>query len=174
MKRIFFILGLSVLPFLASAQDFIDDVFNKYSGKDNFTSIVISKNLLDLAFAVDSDKSKDLEKLKGKISDLRILISEHQSDKSINFTNEIRSNLDKNSYLSLMEILSGKTKVNFYVKKDNEKIVHLLLLASEEDQEVLLSLKGQFTIKELVEMGKDSNEHGSFHHLSYLRNLEKE
>ena len=166
-----FLLALSALPFLAGAQDFIDDVFNKYSGKDNFTSIVISKDLLDFAFTID--KSKDLDKLKGKISDLKILISDNKGENSIGFTSEIRDNLNKNSYLSLIEILDGKTKVNFYVKKDNDKIVHLLLLATEKDSEVLLSLKGQFTMKELVEIGNDSNSHGSFHHLSYLKNLER-
>jgi hypothetical protein len=172
MKRIIFLLALSVLPFLAGAQDFIDDLFNRYSGKDNFTSIVISKDLLDFAFNLDKDK--DLDKLKGKISDLKILISEHKNGSLVGFTNEIRDNLNKDSYLSLIEILDGKTKVSFYAQKDNDKIVHLLLLATEEDQDVLLSLKGQFTMKDLAELGNNSNNHGSFHHLSYLKNLDEQ
>jgi len=171
MKQIIFILVLSVLPFLAGAQDFIDEVFNRYSGKDNFTSIVISRDLLDFAFALDNHK--DIDKLKGKISDLKILVSEHKDDNSLRFTNEIRDNLNKNSYLSLIEILDGKTNVNFYIKKDNDKIVQLLLLATQDDEDVLLSLKGQFTMKELVEIGKGSSDHGSFHHLSYLKNLDE-
>jgi hypothetical protein len=171
MKRIIFILALFVSPFLVNAQDFVDDIFSKYSGKDNFTSIVISKDLFDFAFTLDNDK--ELEKLKGKISDLKILVSEHLSEGNVGFTNEIRNSINKNSYLSLMEILDGKNKVNFYVKKDNDKIIHLLLLATEKDQEVLLSIKGEFTMKELAEIGKDSNVHGSFHHLSYLKNLDK-
>jgi len=167
MKRFVIILAFFVFPFWASAQDFIDEVFSKYSGKDGFTSIVISKDLLNFAFNAENDNS--IEKLKGKISDLKILISDnHQSGVSLNFTDEIRNTINKNSYLSLMEILDGKNKVNFYVKKDNDKIVHLLLLAAEDDEQVVISLKGQFTMKELVEIGKDS-EHGSLHHLSYLK-----
>jgi hypothetical protein len=172
MKRIIFIIALSVTPFLVDAQDYIDDAFNKYSGKENFTSITVSKDLLDFVFALDNDKNAD--RLKGKIADLKILISEHQPENSVGFTNEIRNNLSKNEYLRLMEVLDGKSKVTFYIKKDNDKIVHLLLLATGDDEEVLLSLKGQFTMKELAELGKDSNNNGSFHYLSCLKSLENE
>lgn len=171
MKRIIIILSFSMLPILVGAQDFIDDLFRKYSGNDGFTSIVIGKDLLDFAFTIHNDK--DIDKLKGKISDLRILISDkHQQDVST-FKDEIKNSITKNDYQNLIEILDGKNKVNFYVKKDNDKIIHLILIASENNEEVLLSLKGQFTMKELIEMGKDSNNKGSFHPLSYLTHLDK-
>ncbi|NOU17957.1 MAG: DUF4252 domain-containing protein [Bacteroidales bacterium] len=172
MKRIIIILSFSMLPILAGAQDFIDDLFRKYSGNDGFTSIVINKDLLDFAFIINNDK--DIDKLKGKISDLRILISdEHQQGNNSTFKDEIKNSITKNNYQCLIEILDGKNKVNFYVKKDNDKIIHLILIASENNEEVLLSLKGQFTMKELIEMGKDSNHQGSFHHLSYLTHLDE-
>lgn len=171
MKRMIFILAISAFPLFSNAQDFIDEIFNKYSGDENFTSIVISKNLIDFAFT--ADKANELNSLKGKISDLKILVSEKKNEASFKFTDEIRSNLNKNDFISLIEILEGKNKISFYVKKDNNKIVNLLLIASNNDQEVLLTLKGQFTMKELAELGKGANEHGSFHHLSYLKNLEK-
>ncbi len=172
MKRLLFAASLFVLPLFAGAQDFVDDVFNKYSGNQNFTSIVISKNLLDFAFTID--KENDLNRLKGKISDLKILVSELKDDASIKFVDEIRSSLNKNEYMSLIEIRDGKTKVNFYVKKNGEKIIHLLLLASEADQDVLLSLSGEFTMKDLSELGKCVKGDGSFHHLSYLKNVKEQ
>jgi len=172
MKRLLFAASLFVLPLFAGAQDFVDDVFTKYSGNQNFTSIVISKNLLDFAFTID--KENDLNRLKGKISDLKILVSEHKDDVNLKFTDEIRSNLNKNEYMSLIEIKDGKTKVNFYVKKNGDKIVHLLLLASEADQDVLLSLSGEFTMKDLSEIGKCVKGDGSFHHLTYLKNVKEQ
>lgn len=172
MKRLLFAASLFVLPLLAGAQDFVDDVFSKYSGNQNFTSIVISKNLLDFAFTID--KENDLNRLKGKISDLKILVSEHKTELNLKFTDEIRNSLNKNEYMSLIEIRDGKTKVNFYVKKNGDKIVHLLLLASEVDQDVLLSLSGEFTMKDLSELGKCVKGDGSFHHLSYLKNVKEQ
>lgn len=172
MKRLLFAAAFFALPLFAGAQDFVDEVFSKYSGNQNFTSIVISKNLLDFAFTVD--KENDLNRLKGKISDLKILVSEHKADVNLKFTDEIRSNLNKNEYMSLIEIKDGKTKVNFYVKKNGDKIVHLLLLASETDQDVLLSLTGEFTMKDLSEIGKSVKGDGSFHHLSYLKNVKEQ
>lgn len=172
MKPIIIILSFAMLPILAGAQDFIDDLFRKYSGNDGFTTIVINKDLLDFAFTSNNDK--DIDELKGKISDLRILISnKHQQGNISTFKDEIKNSIAKSDYQNLIEILNGKNKVNFYVKKDNDKIIHLILIASENDEEVLLSLKGQFTMKELIEMGKDSNNKGSFHPLSYLTHLDE-
>lgn len=172
MKKVLFILLLAILPFFAGAQDFIDNLFSKYAGKENFTSIVISKDLLDFAFSFDKQDS-GIEQLKGKISDLKILISnDPKSDVSDGFTTEIMTNINKNNYLSLMEILDGKEKVNFYIKKENDKIVHLLLIAFEENEKVILSLKGKFTMKDLAEIGKDSHD-GSLHQLSHLKNIDK-
>jgi len=174
MKKVLVILAISILPFWACAQDFIDDVFNKYSGKDGFTSIVISNELLNFAFALENDSIQGSDALKGKISDLKILVSKnHGGDGKIDFISDIKNNFNKNSYVSLMEILDGKSKVNFYVKKENEKIVHLLLLATDDGEQVLLSLKGNFTLKDLIEIGKNSHEHGGIRQLSYLKNLEK-
>lgn len=172
MKRIIIILFFAMLPILVGAQDFIDDLFRKYSGNDGFTTIVINKDLLDFAFTINNDKN--IDKLKGKISDLRILISnEHQQGNNSIFKEEIKNSITKNNFQSLIEILDGNNRVNFYIKKDNDKIIHLILIASENNEEVLLSLKGQFTMKELIEMGKDSNHQGSFHSLSYLTNLDE-
>ena len=173
MKRMIFIIALSVLPFLVGAQGFIDDLISKYSGNANVTTIVISKNLLDFAFTLDNDKDGKLEKLKGKISDLKILISEKKTELSIELIDEIKGYMGKDNFLTLIEIIDGKKRVNLYVKKENDKVVHLLLLAKEENQEVMLSLQGQFTMKDLADLGKGTNINGHFHHLSYLKNIEK-
>lgn len=173
MKRMIFILVLFVSPLFVGAQGFVDDLFRKYSGDENITSIVIGKNLLDFAFSFDKSDDNKLEKLKSKISDLKILISENKNGLSANFTDEIKGHIDKDNFLTLIELIDGKKKINLYVKKDNDKVVHLLLLAKEENQEVLLSLQGQFSMKELAELGKGTNVNGSFHHLSYLKDIEK-
>jgi hypothetical protein len=169
MKRIICILSLLVSPFLVGAQDLVDDLFIKYSGNNNCTSITISKDILDFAFTMN----KDRDKLKGKITDLKILISEHHDFDNSEFTNEIKDKLQKNNYISLMEILNGSDKVNLYVKKDNDKIIHLLLLAIEHNEEVFLSLKGSFTVKELAEIGRNADCNGSLSNLSYLKCLDK-
>jgi hypothetical protein len=180
MKKLFVILAIFVLPLWACAQDFIDDVFNKYSGKDGFTSIVISNELLNFAFALDwgngneKDSEKNIDVRKGKVTDLKILVSKrHNDEERIDFISAIKGSFNKNSYLSLMEILDGKNKVNIYAKKDADKIVHLLLLATDDGEQVLLSLKGNFTLKDLVELGKNCNDNESFHDLTYLKSLEK-
>lgn len=168
MKRIILFVTLLSVPFFSVAQDFITDIFSKYSGRDNFTCISINKSLLNLALAFDAD----CDKLMGKISDIQILVSENEFNEGISFTNEIIENLNKSNFVSLMEIRDGHNKINFYVKKDNEIINHLILLAKEDDEEVFLSLKGKFTLKELAEIGKSSNDHGNFHHLSFLKDID--
>ena len=122
MKRMIFIFALSVFPFFADAQNFIDDLFSKYSGNENFTSIAISKNLLDFVFALDKDKDSKLNMVKSKISDLKILISENKNGLNAKFTDEIKDYIGKDRFLTLIEIIDGKKKVNLYVKKNNDQI----------------------------------------------------
>lgn len=164
---------LSASSLIVNAQSIIDNLFSKYSGNDNFTSIIVNKSLLDFIFSMDTDKDSKLETLKGKISDLKILIADNRNSISAEFAEEVKAYIADDSFMSLMEIIDGKKRVNLYVKKNNDKVVHLLLSAREEKQEVLLSLEGQFTMKDLVQIGRDSKGKGSFGHLSYLKNLDK-
>jgi len=170
MKRAaLLVLGISI-SCMSFAQESIDEVFRKYQGKEGYTSIHISKGLLQLAALFDEDSDTDLKKMDGKLDDLRILVADSCSK---GLTDEIKGLLEKNSFISLMEVIDGHDKVNFYVQQNNARVSQLVLLATGHDEDVLLSIKGNFTLNELAELGRGSGRHGHLHHMSLLGSLDE-
>jgi short subunit fatty acids transporter len=169
MKRYFVILAMVFVPLLVNSQGFIDDVFNRYSGKNGFTSVVISPQLFQIIALLDKE-DQELQKLSEKLISLKILVSE---DKSLGFTNEIKDRLKNGEYLNLMEVIDGKQKVNFYAKKKGDMISDLLLLAIDENEEVMLSLTGNFKLNELSNLGSSTSSIGGMAHISLLKKLEE-
>jgi len=160
---------LLALPLLSKSQAFVDEIFNRYSGKTGFTSVVINPQLFKLLAIIDKD-DPELKMLSEKFNSLKILVSEN---KSVGFTNEIREKLKKDEFLNLMEIIDGPQKVNFYAKKKGESITDFLLLSIDDKEEVLLSITGNFSLSELSQIGSSSSSGGSMAHLELLKKLEE-
>lgn len=170
MKRAaLLILGISI-SCMSFAQESIDEVFRKYNGKEGYTSIHIGKGLLQLASLFDDDRDADMIKLDGKFDDLRILVADSYNQ---GFTDEIKDLLEKGSFISLMEVIDGQDRVNFYVQKNTDRVSQLILLAIDHNEEVLLSIKGNFTLSELAEFGRGSGRPGHLHHMSLLGKLDE-
>ena len=71
MRRIITVLLLVLATSFAMGQDFIDQVFKQYVGKQGFTSVVISPQVFTLLSAIDPN-DKDLKTISEKISSLKI------------------------------------------------------------------------------------------------------
>ncbi|MFP4556459.1 MAG: DUF4252 domain-containing protein [Bacteroidales bacterium] len=171
MKRIaaLFLIMFSLNLGSTFAQPFIDNVFNKYAGKKGFTSVMISPELFKLLSLVDKE-DKELKLLSEKIMSLKVLVSE---DKAIGFTNDIRSELSKSDYHSIMEVIDGNQKVNFYIKQEGETISDLILLAIDDNEEVLLAITGNMKMSDLSALGKNGSFGSGTGHLTLLKDLEE-
>jgi hypothetical protein len=168
MKRLILILLLLTLGTLSYSQAFIDDVFNKYSGKQGFTSVVLTPQLFKILSLVDKEDN-DLKMLSEKVKSLKILVSE---DKKIGFTEEIKNKMGKDNYLNIMEIIDGNQKVNFYVKQNADVITDFLLLSIDDSEEVLISITGNLNMNDLSKIGNSSKLDKNNSHVSLLKNLE--
>ena len=155
---------------MSYSQDAIDNLFKKYNGKEGYTSVFISKDLLQLAAELDK---VDQDAFDGVLSDLKILIyDDHDVKKGEVFTDEVKSIISNGSYINIMEVIDGGDKVNFYAKKDGGKIVHFLMIAQDNGNDVLLSIKGNFTTKDLVKHGKNSEHHLGLENLKKLEKIQ--
>jgi hypothetical protein len=153
---------------LLYGQAFIDEVFNKYSGKPGFTSVMITPQLFKLLALVDKN-DPELKMISEKMSSLKILVSE---EKSVGFTNEVREKMSKSKYVNIMEVIDGTQKVNFYILQNDDIITDFLLLAIDDSEEVLLSITGNLKLSDLSKIGNNSSFGGGTGHLSLLKNLE--
>ncbi|MBP6978093.1 MAG: DUF4252 domain-containing protein [Bacteroidales bacterium] len=159
-------------PVLLSAQNSpMDKLFQKYAGKDCFTSVSISKDMFQLFSDIEGDKNdKDFEEFQGMISQLdglRILTYSEENDcKGINFYEELTIVYPLQKYTELMVVQEKDEMVNFYILKEGNKIPELLMIAREPGETVVLSLTGNIDLSYISKLGKSMKIEG-------LDNLEK-
>lgn len=167
MKKIITIALLAAFPFMISAQDFIDNLIDKYQGQKGFTTVVINKSLFDIAAAIDDDE--DLEKMKEMIDNIRIIAMEEQSVSGINFFEEMKSQVNTSSYVELMTVKEHNNDVVFYVRYADEDIQELLLVAGGKDDNAVISIQGKINLKQLASLSNSVHISG-FEYLDELEN----
>ena len=168
MKKIIAIVVLAALPAILSAQDFVDNLIDKYQGKSGFTTVVINSALFDIVAAIDDDE--DLQKMKGMIDNIRIIAMEDNfHNTNINFFDEIQSQVDTKSYVELMTVKESDNDVVFYVKYAGKDIEELLLIAGGHDDNAVVSIKGKINLKQLASLSNSVHISG-FEYLDELEN----
>ncbi|MDA3952405.1 MAG: DUF4252 domain-containing protein [Bacteroidales bacterium] len=168
MKKIIAIVVLAAFPIILNAQDFVDNLINKYQGKNGFTTVVINSALFDIVAAIDDDE--DLQKMKGMIDNIRIIAMEdnfHGPD--INFFDEMKSQVNTKSYVELMTVKEHDNDVVFYVKYADKDIEELLLVAGGHDDNAVISIKGKINLKKLASLSNSVHISG-FEYLDELEN----
>jgi Domain of unknown function (DUF4252) len=147
MKKLTLFLGmfLFMLPFYAQNKA-IDELFDKYAGREGFTSVNINGGLLTLASWIEDDKeTKDLLK---ELNHVRILAMDDHSIGNVNFYNEIISDIPVKDYEELMTVKEKGQDVRFLVKQSNGMINELLMIVGGHDN-ALISITGRIDPKNL-------------------------
>ena len=169
MKKVLTLIILAAFPIFLNAQDFVDNLIQKYQGQEGFTTVVINSALFDIAAAIDDDE--DLRKMKGMIDNIRIIAMEDDySDNKINFFDEMKSEINTKDYVELMTVKEHDEDVVFYVKyAENKDIQELLLVVGGGDDNAVISLKGKISLKQLASLSKSVHITG-FDRLEELEN----
>jgi hypothetical protein len=167
MKKIIILLALAAFPFLINAQDFVDNLINKYQGEKGFTTVVINSALFDIAAAIDDDE--DLQKMKGMIDNIRIIAMEDHFGSDLNFFDEMKAQVDTKAYVELMTVKEHDNDVVFYVQYEGKDIKELLLVAGGSDENAVISIKGNIDLKKMASLSNSVHISG-FDYLDELEN----
>ena len=142
----------------------VDRLFEKYSGKEGYTSVYISKYMFSLFSSINPD-DKELNQAVSGLSSIKILATE-ATVKGINFHNEIMKELPSKDYKELMVIREKDQDLKFLVKDVGGKIVELLLIIGGKDN-ALICIQGEdINLKNISNLSKSMQIEG-------LENLEK-
>ncbi len=146
MKTITALFLLFVLPFAAISQtNPVDRLFDKYAGKEGFTSVYISSQMFSLLSGM-SKGDKDYDDTFGKLTGIRILTSDREMP-GLNFYNEIMRDLPLELYEELMVIHEKDQNIKFLVNEKDGIINELLMVVGGSDDNVLISIRGQIDLK---------------------------
>src|SRR6266568_3780230 len=124
--KILFICFVSLQNLAFSQNTAIDKLFEKYSGKDGFTTVYISQYMFDMFRDVQTS-DKDFDGLIKGLKSIRILAVDNPKvlPSGTNFFKEIMKDIPISQYKELMVIKQKDQDVKFLIRENQGKIVEL-------------------------------------------------
>ncbi len=169
IKSIFATLLMLAIPAMMMAQSPMDAVFEKYNGKDGFTTVKMNKELFALFNEIEVNKDgenvEELEQIKElteQLEGIRVLSFEPGDDYDgpvVNLYEEVMKDLPK-SYVELMSVKDGGEDVKFLIHKKGKKIKELLLLVEEGNSSTAISITGMLDMKNIGKIAQTMNMKG--------------
>jgi hypothetical protein len=159
MKKLFVLIVLTIAASLTYGQKSIDDLFEKYAGRDGFTTVTINGNLLKLAHCF-ADKD-DENSIPMHITEIRILAQEDKSMKVENFYKTVIDDIDLKNYDEFMRVKKSDQDLRMLVRSEGNRFREFLLIAGGDDN-ALIQVKGNMTYEEAKKFSDDARkDHGS-------------
>ncbi len=158
MKRLLVFIVLTITATLVYGQKSIDDLFDRYAGRNGFTTLTINGNLLKLAHCLGENDEKDAFPL--NITEIRILAQEDSSMKVENFYKSVINDIDLKNYDEFMRVKKSDQDLRMLVRSEGNKFKEFLLIAGGESN-ALIQVKGTMTYAEAKKFSKDAEKnHG--------------
>ena len=145
-------------------------LFDKYGGKDGYTTVSISKELFGMFADIDSE-DPDMQEVKAMMEQLegiKILMYETESPDDaelIRFKGEV-DRLQVEGFSELMVVKQTGEEVKFLAKKKGDKIGELLLVINGEKEAGFITITGTIDMNTIGKLSKTMNFEG-------MDNLEK-
>ena len=165
-KLIFLSTAIWIATLLQAQTNAIDELFDKYSEKEGFTSIYISSKLLGMFSSKDENRSEGDDIIK-RLKSIRILtVEDSLLNSSVNFYKELGKKLDYSGYEELMVVKEGSDITKFLIMQKGDIITELLVVAGGPGENVLISIKGDLDLKTISDLSKSTG-------IDELKDLEK-
>jgi hypothetical protein len=154
MKRLIIIAVLACFYSFVYGQKSIDALFDRYAGKEGFTTVTINGDLLKFVRCFDNDSDKN-SKLKGSISLIRVLTQEDKDLDAGNFYDMIIKDIDLKAYEEFMRVKEKNQDVRILVKADGKRFREFLLIAGGEDNAVV-QIKGDLSLEDTKKLSENA------------------
>jgi len=150
MKRI--VLGGMLIIFALSAfgqKSAVDKVFDKYSGKDGYTTVYISSYMFNLLSSIDSDDPdyNEFKKATSGISSIKILTQDGGNSEA--FGEELIAMLPRSEYKEMMVVKDQEEEVLFLAREEGGKITEFLLIVSGGGEDALIAIQGDIDMESI-------------------------
>jgi hypothetical protein len=145
-------------------------LFDKYNGKDGYTTVSISKDLFGLFADIDASdpEAQEMKDMMGQLEGIRILMYEAESESDAELS-KFRGEIGKFNLEGFSELMVVKEKdeeVKFLALKKGDKIGELLLLINEPKEAGFISITGLIDLNTVAKLSQTMKMEG-------MENLEK-
>ncbi len=166
-KRIIQLVTLAFMLFpvtlWAQQKTAIDGLYDKYAGKEGFTSISITPEMFEMLANMNmsdsSAEAKEAQEAMKQLKGLKMLVFEPKdSTKTVDFFKELKNKLPSDKFKEIMTVNSEDGIVRFFVHQaPNGKVQEFLMFVSGDGESVVMSMTGNIDMKTISEIGNAVN-----------------
>lgn len=155
MKKTITLLMLLAIALTSFGQSNpIDDLFDKYSGKEGITTIYISSRMFQMIAGADLD-DEELTELIGRLKSIRIMtVEDSLLNGRLNLYKELASKLDFTKYEELMVVKEGGKDIKFLIRGKGNKIDELLMIGGGAGSNMMISIRGDLDMNNISDISK--------------------
>ena len=154
MKKLLISILVILIPLFSYAQNrAIDQLFQKYSGREGFSSVVITKNMFQLFANVDNPENDDFLKTVKNLDFIKILSSEGGVDGKV-FYQEILAAIPEKDYKELMVMQEAGNLVKFLTLEKDGIIRELVMVSGGKEESSLIWITGIIDMKTVGKIAK--------------------
>ena len=150
MKRILTGGVLIMFTLIAIGQNSaVDKVFDKYSGKEGYTTVYISSFMFKLLSKLDIDDPEynEFSNATSGISSIKILTQDGGNSEA--FGAELLKMLPRSEYQEMMKVKDGAEEVLFLAREEAGKITEFLLIVSGGGDDALIAITGDIDLESI-------------------------
>lgn len=155
-KNLILMIFMATMPFLLSAQNPLDKMFEKYSGKDGFYFIDLKTNLM-------SPKDDEGNKTYDKVINLKMISFDAEQNKSYSTENLYEvffSSVDKTRYKGVIDVKSSGENMEMLIRKEGDQLAEVIIAVQEENEITIIAAAGNFDMKDLSQFEQMQKCHG--------------
>lgn len=145
-------IALSALASLIYGQKSIDELFDKYSGKDGYVTLTFNGDILKLLNLDEKCRDKGSKSL--NITEIRILAPENETVQTDNFYDMVIRKLKLRDYEEFMSVNKSDQDMKMLVRTEGNSIREFLLVSGGDDN-VLIQVKGKMTFDEAERLSSE-------------------
>jgi hypothetical protein len=151
MKRLLVFIVLTITATFVYGQKSIDWLFDKYAGKDGFTTVTLNGSLLKLAHCLGDNENEN--SMPSDVTEIRILAQDNDSIMVENFYNRVIKDIDLKNYDEFMRVKSSDQDLRMLVRSEANSFKEFLLIAGGKDN-ALIQIKGNMSYTEAKKFSK--------------------
>ena len=127
----------------------VDKVFDKYSGKEGYTTVYISSFMFNMLNSLETDDPEfdEFKKATAGIKSIKILTQE--GGNSVAFGAELLEMLPRSEYQEMMVVKDHDEDVLFLAREEGGKITEFLLIVSGGGEDVLIAIQGDIDLESI-------------------------
>ena len=141
-------LSLSVI----GQKSAVDKVFDKYSGKDGYTTVYISSFMFNMLNSLETDDPEynEFKKATSGINSIKILTQEGGDSEA--FGAELLELLPRSEYQEMMMVKDQEEDVLFLAREENGRVTEFLLIVSGSGEDVLIAIQGDIDLESIAKI----------------------